>query len=90
MDMNNLTLEQADLIASGVVNCIKRNRFAPITVHVVDQSGDTIVRKVMDGCAMRGIPDFSHAKALTCVSMKCSSRQFRDKYTSVSDPAKFC
>ena len=37
--MNNLTLEQADLIASGVFNCIKRNRFAPITVHVVNQEG---------------------------------------------------
>ena len=80
--MEHLTLEQADKIASGVVNCIKRNQFAPITVNVVDQAGDVLVTKRMDGCASKAIPDFSYAKAYTCVGMKISSRQFRDKYTT--------
>ena len=44
----------------------------------------------MDGCSSKAIPDFSYAKAFTCVGMKCSSRQFRDKYTAGGDPAKFC
>ena len=88
--MDNLSLEQADFIASGVVNCIKRNSFAPITVNVIDQSGDVLVTKRMDGCASKAIPDFSYAKAYTAVGMKISSRQFRDKYTTGGDPAKFC
>ena len=88
--MDLLTLEQADKIASGVVNCIKRNRFAPITVNVVDSRGDRLVVKRMDGCASKAIPDFSYAKAFTCIGMKCSSRSFRDKYTADNNPAKFC
>jgi uncharacterized protein GlcG (DUF336 family) len=44
----------------------------------------------MDGCPPSGIPAFSFAKAFTCVSMGLSSRAFRDKYTSDSDPAKYC
>ena len=83
-------MEQADKIANGVVHCIKRNNFAPITVNVVDSSGERIVLKRMDGCAKKAIPDFSYAKAFTCIGMKCSSRTFRDKYTSDNNPAKFC
>ena len=88
--MESLTLEHADKIASGVVNCIKRNGFAPITVNVVDPAGDILVRKSMDGCARRAIPEFAYAKAHTCVGMKCSSRAFRDKYTADGSAAKFC
>ena len=45
----------------------------------------------MDGCAVKAIPDFAYAKAFTCIGMKISSRQFRDKYTmGAMDPAKFC
>ena len=88
--MESLTLEHADKIASGVVNCIKRNDFKPITVFVTDPAGDTIVRKSMDGCARRAIPEFAYAKAHTCVGMKISSRAFRDKYTSDNNAAKFC
>ena len=58
------------MIASNVVKCIKRNKFAPITVNVVSRNGDVIVRKSMDGCSTKGIPDFSYAKAYTCVAMK--------------------
>ena len=88
--MERLNLEQADHIASNVVNCIKRNKFAPITVHVIDQSGDVLVTKRMDGCASKAIPEFAYAKAFTCIGMKQSSRMFRDKYTKGGDPAKFC
>ena len=83
-------MEQADKIASGVVTCIKRNSFAPITVNVIDQSGDVLVTKRMDGCSSKAIPEFSYAKAFTCVGMKISSRQFRDKYTADKDPSKYC
>ncbi|KAL3781937.1 hypothetical protein ACHAW5_008382 [Stephanodiscus triporus] len=44
----------------------------------------------MDGCTHVGIPEFSYAKAYTCVAMNLSSREFRDKYTSDNNPAKFC
>ena len=44
----------------------------------------------MDGCSTKGIPQFSYAKAYTCIAMKISSRTFRDKYTSDNDPKKYC
>ena len=44
----------------------------------------------MDGCPLKGIGDFSYAKAYTCIAMKQPTRNFRDKYTSTSDPTKFC
>ena len=88
--MDLLSLEHADLIASNVVNCIKRNKFAPITVNVVDHTGERVCMKRMDGCSLKAIPDFSYAKAFTCIGMKCASRTFRDKYTESNDSAKFC
>ena len=68
--MNKLTLEAADKIASGVVNCIKRNQFKGVTVHVTDHAGEIIVRKTMEDCSVKGIPEFSYAKAYTCIAMK--------------------
>ena len=45
----------------------------------------------MDGCPPAGIPEFSFAKAYTCISMSLSSRAFRDKYTAdAADPGKYC
>ena len=49
---------------------------------IVDPAGDIIVQKRMDGCASKGIPQFSYAKAYTCIAMKISSRDFSEKYTS--------
>ena len=49
-------------------------------MHVLDSEGHSIVSKRMDGCSSIGISDFAFAKALTCLTMKISSRQFRDKY----------
>eukprot|EP01048_Picozoa_sp_COSAG05_P028143 COSAG05_NODE_8580_length_691_cov_0.932432_3_plen_48_part_01 len=45
----------------------------------------------MDGCSPAAIPEFSYAKAYTCVSFGVSSRGFRDKYaTPTSTPDKYC
>ncbi len=69
-----------------------RNKFAPVAVNVVDKHANVIVQKRMDGCIHVGIPEFSYAKAYTCVVTNLSSREFRDKYTSDDggNPAKVC
>ena len=87
---SKLSLEMADQIASGAIQVCKRNGFAPITVNVMNSSGNIIVRKSMDGCPAIGIPEFSYAKAYTCIGTNRSSRNFRDKYTEGVNPAKFC
>jgi uncharacterized protein GlcG (DUF336 family) len=61
-----------------------------VAVNVVDKQANILVQKRMDGCIHVGIPEFSYAKAYTCVAMSISSREFRDKYTSDNNPAKFC
>jgi uncharacterized protein GlcG (DUF336 family) len=88
--MKRLTLEIADRLANGVIDCVKRNKFSPITVNVVDKHANVLVQKRMDGSIHVGIPDFAYAKAYTCVVMSTSSREVRDKYTSDNNPAKFC
>lgn len=86
-----MKLELAEKISSAAVALATKMKFAPVTVVVLDASGNTVVTKRMDGCAPVGIPQFAHAKANTCVVMKLpSSRAFRDKYTNDKDPAKFC
>lgn len=57
---------------------------------MVDEQANVLVQKRMDGCIHVGIPEFSYAKAYTCVVTSLSSREFRDKYTSENNPAKFC
>mmetsp|Transcript_28781 Transcript_28781/g.69624 ORF Transcript_28781/g.69624 Transcript_28781/m.69624 type:complete len:240 (-) Transcript_28781:150-869(-) len=85
-----LSLEQADAIANNVVTVCQRNGFSPVAVTVLDASGSTIVSKRMDGCSVVGIPDFSRAKAYSCVVNKYPSRAFRDRYTAEEASAKFC
>ena len=77
-----LTLQVADEMASGAIRACLRNRFKPISLAVLDASGHIVVQKRMDGCAPIGIPEFALAKAWTCISMKMSSRAFRQKYSS--------
>lgn len=72
-----------------VANC-EANKFAPVAVCVVDAAGHEIVTQRMDHCLPSAYPKFAHAKAMTCISMKMSSRAFRDRYTATGDPAKFC
>ena len=45
-----LTLAIADEIASLAVKAAKTNKFAPISVVVMDPDGSEIVTKRMDGC----------------------------------------
>ncbi|KAL7449079.1 hypothetical protein ACHAWC_001176 [Mediolabrus comicus] len=42
----------------------------------------------MDDVCHVAFPEFSYAKAYTCVTMGVSSREFRDKYTATNDNAK--
>ena len=80
----------ADKIASGVVAITKRNNFKPITVNIMNQHGNIVVRKTMDGCPPIAIPDFSYAKAFSCIGTNGSTRAYRDKYVNQNDPAKLC
>jgi uncharacterized protein GlcG (DUF336 family) len=61
-----------------------------VAVNVVDHQANILVQKRMDGCNQVGIPEFSYAKAYTCIVMNQSSREFRDKYTGGNDIAKVC
>ena len=86
--VSKLTLEIADVLANGVVEVAKRNNFAPIVVTVVDYQANAIVQKRMDNVVHAAFPEFSYAKAYTCVTMGVSSREFRDKYTTENAAAK--
>ena len=85
-----LPLSIADKIANGVIKAVKAHAIAPITVVVVDCNANILVSKRMDGCCPQGFPQFAQAKAFTAVTMKMSSRAFRDKYNNSQDAAKFC
>ena len=85
-----LSLSQADAIANNVIACCKRNLFNPVTVHVLDSAGTTLVSKRMDGCPPVGMHEFSKAKAYSCIVNKYPSRAFRDRYTADEASAKFC
>ena len=84
-----LTLEMADKIASAALACRERNEFRPCNVLVVDAAGDTLVFRKADGSSPIAT-DICHAKAYTCIAMKISTREFRDKYLLDNDPKKFC
>ena len=86
--ISKLTLDDADLLANGVIDNIKRNDFPPIVVTVVDRQANILVQKRMDDVCHAAFPEFSYAKAYTCVTMGVSSREFRDKYTATDDNAK--
>mmetsp|Transcript_5450 Transcript_5450/g.11837 ORF Transcript_5450/g.11837 Transcript_5450/m.11837 type:complete len:258 (+) Transcript_5450:92-865(+) len=87
--ITKLNLEIADALANGVIATALRNNFAPVVVTVVDKSANALVQKRMDGDVHAAFPEFSYAKAYTCVTMNVSSREFRDKYaTKENDPAK--
>ncbi len=86
--MGKLSLNDADILANGVISTIKRNDFPPIVVTVVDRQANILVQKRMDDVCHAAFPEFSYAKAYTCVTMGVSSRAFRDKYTATDDNAK--
>lgn len=88
MSKFKLTLDAADLLANAAVKCVKRNNFQPVVINIVDSNANILVQKRMDGCVHVGIPDFSYAKAYTCIVMQQSSRDFRDKYTRENNSGK--
>jgi len=83
-----MNLELANKLANNVVETVQRNSFPPVAVSVLDAQANVIVQKRMDGMVHAAFPEFSCAKAFTCVTMKTSSRQFQMKYTQDNDPAK--
>ncbi len=86
--ISKLSLSLADELANGVISTAQRNDFPPIVVSVVDRQANIIVQKRMDDVCHVAFPEFSYAKAYTCVTMGVSSREFRDKYTATNDNAK--
>ena len=86
--VKTLTLEAADIISVHAIKACVRQGFNPVTITVLDNAGDILVVKRMDGCPSKGFEKFSFAKALTCTALKMSSRVFRERYTS-GDTAKF-
>jgi uncharacterized protein GlcG (DUF336 family) len=86
--ITKLSLSLADELANGVISTAQRNNFPPIVVSVVDRQANIIVQKRMDDVCHVAFPEFSYAKAYTCVTMGVSSREFRDKYTATNDNAK--
>eukprot|EP00985_Skeletonema_marinoi_P022733 scaffold14672_cov126-Skeletonema_marinoi.AAC.2 len=86
--MSKLSLNEADILANGVIDNVNRNEFPPIVVTVVDRQANILVQKRMDDVCHAAFPEFSYAKAFTCVTMGVSSRDFRDKYTATNDAAK--
>jgi len=80
---STLSLKDACAVANAVVEAAKRNGFNPVTVTVVDPSGDILAVHRMDGCPAGAFPEYSLAKARTAVNHMTSSRAMRDKYTPV-------
>lgn len=83
-----MNLEVADILANGIIATAKRNNFPPVVVTIVDTQANILVQKRMDNVLHVAFPEFSYAKAYTCVTMNVSSRGFRDKYTKDNDAAK--
>ena len=80
-----LTLAIADEMASLAVAAAKANKFAPITVTVMDPEGSEIVSKRMDGCPPMAYSKLAAAKANTCVAVQMSTRAYGNKYLKGSD-----
>ena len=75
-----LTLEIAARICHSVVAMSKAQKWAPVSVVVIDSSDNILCSMLMDGCPPVAYPKYAHAKATTAVSLGISSRKFRDKY----------
>ena len=65
-----LTLAVADKLATSAIQTALSQKFAPITVVVLDAAGHTVVSKRMDGCSPVGYTQFAHAKANTALITK--------------------
>eukprot|EP01035_Chromulina_nebulosa_P017656 gene17656-23243_t len=83
-----ISLELADKISAAAISACLSSSFPPITVVVVDCDANPVVSKRMDGCPSVGIPQFALAKASSCITLKVSTREIRDKYTAGLDLSK--
>ena len=75
-------MEAADAIATAAIAGLAHLKTPPagVSVTVLDPSGSVLVQKKMDG-STDAYTSLSLAKAQTCISLQCSSRNFREKYT---------
>lgn len=53
--IKSISLKVAESIADKVIHTAVKNKYAPITVVVLDSWGHTVVSKRMDGCAPVGM-----------------------------------
>ena len=80
----SLNLAGADAICNGAIAAVANlSEHKPVCVTVLDGYGGILVQKRMDGCPDGAYRKFSYAKAMTCIHLQTSSRQFRTKYTGV-------
>lgn len=86
----SLTLSAADAIANASIAAVSDlAAHKPMCVTVLDSAGGILVQKRMDGCPDGAYVKMSYAKAATCIHLRTSSRQFREKYTGSGEAAKF-
>eukprot|EP00446_Apocalathium_sp_SHHI-4_P033578 CAMPEP_0177319154 /NCGR_PEP_ID=MMETSP0368-20130122/14455_1 /TAXON_ID=447022 ORGANISM="Scrippsiella hangoei-like, Strain SHHI-4" /NCGR_SAMPLE_ID=MMETSP0368 /ASSEMBLY_ACC=CAM_ASM_000363 /LENGTH=173 /DNA_ID=CAMNT_0018778629 /DNA_START=6 /DNA_END=527 /DNA_ORIENTATION=+ len=85
----HITLAHATRICDGAVAACLSHGFAPVTVHVCNEHGEPIAFQRMDGCNGLLTPDVARCKAYTAVSLRMSSRAFREKYTTGNESAKY-
>ena len=83
-------MELADKICNNAIEICRYKKWNDFSVAVVDQAGNPIVTKKMDGCTSPDIPKYATAKAYTCIASYMSSRDFRDKYTGDNNPGRYC
>ena len=76
-----MTMNLALQMCQAVVNESKERSWGPVAVSVVDASGFCICSMFMDNTAI-AMSSFALAKATTAVTMKMSSRKFRDTYNT--------
>ena len=85
-----LTLTAADCIANASIAAVATlKKPAPVAVTVLDNAGNIIVQKRMDGCPAGAYLKFSYAKARTCIHLTAPSRTFREKYTGSGEAPRF-
>jgi len=63
VDAERLTLSQADQISNYIIDLNIKNNFKPVSIFVIDNAANIIVRKTMDGSPVVGIPEIAYAKA---------------------------
>lgn len=86
----SLTLAAADAICDGAIAAVsKLAQPKSVYVTVLDNAGQVLVRKRMDGAPATAYQKISFAKARTCIELQSSSRQFRVKHTGPKENGEF-